>query len=58
MLLAQCSDLPVAVMNLQTHPEPDVAQRAQELVTSWETRSAEVETLTTQAIQEGKQVPG
>lgn len=50
MLLAQCSDLTAAVLELQQHPAPTVVQKAQDLVAGWAERAAMVETLTRNAM--------
>lgn len=52
MLLAQCNDLTTAVTTAMEHPEPGVAQKAQELVAGWEQRAQLVEKLSKKAMQQ------
>lgn len=53
LLLARCSELPAAVAQLESHPEPDVAQKARTLTAGWADRSQLVESLATKALQDG-----
>jgi hypothetical protein len=52
MLLAQCNDMAAAVLKLQHHPEPDVAQKARDLHAHWTDKSERVEALALQSIQQ------